>query len=225
MIKFSRYIVNNPLLWYNQLKYTLLGENMKNTKKLVALLLALMLIVSLTSCAFIKNILPGGDNSSSSKTEDTSDDDRSRDDDDKKSRDDDDKPTDESDEDDAATPDKTPEPRRSPPPRPRDTTPSGNTPAPATHTPAPPAPVISDLASKLIGIWDEIDIDNTYYFYEDGTGKEYFDGDTWEMIWMVDGNLLSMYFFDTGVEEYMITLDGDFLVVHNPNIDFEYVRR
>jgi len=199
---------------------------MKNTKKLVALLLALMLIVSLTSCAFIKNILPGGDNSSSSKTEDTSDDDRSRDDDAKKSRDDDDdKPTDESDEDDAATPDKTPEPRRSPPPRPRDTTPSGNTPAPATHTPAPPAPVISDLASKLIGIWDEIDIDNTYYFYEDGTGKEYFDGDTWEMIWMVDGNLLSMYFFDTGVEEYMITLDGDFLVVHNPNIDFEYVRR
>ena len=201
---------------------------MKNTKKLIALLLALMLIVSLTSCAFIKNILPGGDNSSSSKTEDTSDDNRSRDDDDddKKSRDDDDDKSD-GDETDvpAELPEKTPEPRRSPPPRPRDTTPpAGNTQAPVTAAP-PTAPASSDLASKLIGIWDEIDIDNTYYFYEDGTGKEYFDGDTWEMIWMVDGNLLSMYFFDTGVEEYMITLDGDFLVVHNPNIDFEYVRR
>ena len=80
-------------------------------------------------------------------------------------------------------------------------------------------------SSSIVGVWDEIDIDNTYTFNADGTGKEYFDGTTWKMTWVLDGDWLTMDFPETGVEEYRITLDGDWLVVHNPDIDFEYVRR
>ena len=59
----------------------------------------------------------------------------------------------------------------------------------------------------------------------DGTGSEYFNGDTWEMTWTLDGTTLTLSFPETGVEEYEITLSDNTLVVHAPAADYEYNRK
>ena len=79
-------------------------------------------------------------------------------------------------------------------------------------------------AASIVGIWEEIDIDNFYVFNADGTGSEYYDGETWQMTWKLVGNTLTMNFPETGVEVYEITLTENYLIVHNPVIDFEYTR-
>ncbi|GHU65769.1 hypothetical protein AGMMS49983_14080 [Clostridia bacterium] len=70
-------------------------------------------------------------------------------------------------------------------------------------------------ASQLVGNWAEVDIDNTYTFNADGTGSEYFEGDSWDMTWTLDGNDLTLDFPETGVEEFTISLKGDTLKVKN----------
>ena len=83
----------------------------------------------------------------------------------------------------------------------------------------------SDLAKSLIGKWSEIDIENTYTFKSDGTGNETFEGISWDMTWSLDGDMLTMDFPETGVEEYRISIKGDKLTVHNPLIKYEYIRQ
>ena len=83
----------------------------------------------------------------------------------------------------------------------------------------------NDLAEKLIGNWSEVDIDNTYTFNSNGTGSETFEGTSWDMTWSLDGDMLTMDFPETGVEEYRISIKGDRLTVHNPVIKYEYIRR
>ena len=92
---------------------------------------------------------------------------------------------------------------------------------------SPSAPAASASTSQLVGIWDEVDIDNTYTFNADGTGEEYYAGDTWEMEWKLNGTTLTLDFFDAGVEEYEIEFVDGTLFVRDPSDDteFEYTRR
>ena len=101
----------------------------------------------------------------------------------------------------------------------------GKTPA-ATPTPdAPATPAAEDNSAALVGVWEEIDIDNVYTFNANGTGTEYFDGDTWDMTWKLIGKTLTMDFGDAGVEEYEVELSTSMLIVHGAEVDFEYIRK
>ena len=98
---------------------------------------------------------------------------------------------------------------------------------PVTKLPDTVTPEKSDLEEQLIGYWVEIDIDNTYYFFSDGTGYETFDTYSWDMTWSLDGDILTMDFPDTGVEIYPITINGDRLNVYDDSagIMYEYDRQ
>ena len=93
--------------------------------------------------------------------------------------------------------------------------------APAKAKASTPA-ASGNSGNSLVGVWEEIDIDNIYTFNADGTGSEYYDGNTWDMEWTLDGNILTMDFFDAGIEEYEIILDGDTLIVTDASEDIEY---
>ena len=88
-------------------------------------------------------------------------------------------------------------------------------------------PAVSSSSSELVGVWEEVDIDNIYTFNEDGTGSEYYDGDTWDMEWELNGTTLTMDFFDAGVEEYEIDFrEGHLFVIDSTDgTEFEYVLR
>ena len=83
----------------------------------------------------------------------------------------------------------------------------------------------SDLATQLVGYWEEVDIDNSYTFNADGTGNEVFEDNVWDMTWTLEGDTLTMDFPDTGVEEYKIIIKGDKLTVKNSPYDYEYIRK
>jgi hypothetical protein len=81
--------------------------------------------------------------------------------------------------------------------------------------------------SDLVGTWEEVDIDDTYIFSSDGTGREIWDGDTYIMSsWKVQNNHLTMNFIGN-TEEYDIELssDGRTLTVKQFPIDFTYKKR
>jgi len=79
-------------------------------------------------------------------------------------------------------------------------------------------------ASALVGVWEEIDIENVYTFNADGTGKEYYNGESWDMTWKLTGDTLTMNFGAAGIETYQIILSDNLLVVHGTTVNFEYVR-
>ena len=81
------------------------------------------------------------------------------------------------------------------------------------------------LEKQLLGNWSEVDIDNTYTFNADGTGIETYEGETWDMTWSLNGDVLTMDFPATGVEEYSITIRGNKLTVHNPVVAYDYIRQ
>ena len=101
----------------------------------------------------------------------------------------------------------------------------GKTPATTPTSDATATPAAEDNSAALVGVWEEIDIDNVYTFNANGTGSEYFDGDTWEMTWKLIGKTLTMDFGDAGVEEYEVELSTSMLIVHGAEVDFEYIRK
>ena len=80
--------------------------------------------------------------------------------------------------------------------------------------------------SGLVGKWKEVDVDNTYTFNADGTGREYYDGESWDMKWTLNGTTLTVDFGSEGIEEYKITLNGEKLTVvdTSDNTKYEYTR-
>ncbi|MDR0862603.1 MAG: lipocalin family protein [Oscillospiraceae bacterium] len=79
--------------------------------------------------------------------------------------------------------------------------------------------------SPLVGVWQEVDIDNIYTFNANGTGEEYYDGSTWALTWTLNGGTLTMDFGTAGVEAYKIEIKGNTLIVHGDEVDFEYKRK
>ena len=79
-----------------------------------------------------------------------------------------------------------------------------------------------NISTPLVGVWEEVDIDNIYTFNADGSGSEYFEGNSWDMTWTLNGDILTMNFIESGIEEYEIFLDGDTLFVYDEDSDTEY---
>jgi len=102
---------------------------------------------------------------------------------------------------------------------------SSTTPTPASNSGSSSGSSTKNNSEALVGVWEEIDIDNVYTFNADGTGNEYYDGDSWDMDWELNGKTLTMDFGDAGVETYDIELSTSMLIVHGDGIDFEYIRR
>jgi hypothetical protein len=83
----------------------------------------------------------------------------------------------------------------------------------------------TNWSDQLVGYWEEVDINNSYTFNADGTGNEVYENITWDMTWTLNGDVLTMDFPDTGVEEYSIIIKGDKLTVKNTPLNYEYIRK
>jgi hypothetical protein len=75
---------------------------------------------------------------------------------------------------------------------------------------------------KLIGTWKEIDVDETYQFNADGTGKEVLYGSTYNFKWSLDGDKIKFDFADVSDETVSIKFEGNTLILDNL---FEYQKQ